>query len=132
MADRLARFAAAIFHSQDDENVAMVGFADDRLNAKNFIILQRTLCPSEQDVALGHDAVHVTVCGQERSGYGGLTSVSVASNYVTFTFDQHTADMLRVGSELVVDASATTIDRAVLVSNLRQVCDDRVPVVVAD
>ncbi len=132
MADKLGRFVARVVHLQDDEQVAMVGLADDQFDTAKYIVLQRTLCPSEQDVSLGLDVVHVMVCDQQRSSYGGLISVSVADHQVSFAFDQHAADVLQIDPMLVVEISATDIDCAILVSNLRYVCGDDVPVIVAD
>lgn len=130
MTDRLTNFAASVVHLQEDEHVAMVGLANDRLSATKFIILQRALRPSDHDIALGHDAVHVTVRDQDRSGYGGLTRVSATSSQIVFAFDERAAEQLRVSQELVVDVSATAVDHAALVSQLRNVCGEYVPVVV--
>jgi hypothetical protein len=49
----------------------LVGFAD--FDANTYFMLQRAFEFNEQDVALGMDTYYIEWCGQEHSGYGGIS-----------------------------------------------------------
>jgi hypothetical protein len=132
MSDALDRFGAGFVHLQQDEFVAMVGLADDEFDTTQYIIIQRTLQASEQDRALKQDGVHLEVCDQIRSRYGGLRSVCVASDNVTFSFDDAAASDLQVAPQLVVGIGNADIDRGLLKSTLQKVCGEYVPVTQAE
>lgn len=122
MSDILGRFEARFVHLQKDESVAIVGLADDQFDTTQYIILQRSLQPSQEDISLRQDDLHVMVCDQTRSRYGGLLSVQVATNCITFVLDTNAASDLQVQPHLVVGISEANVDPAVLMAELQRVC----------
>ena len=50
-----------------EDGVAMLGFADDDINTTQYLLLQRTLEPDQQDRRLGMDKVHVELNSQIKS-----------------------------------------------------------------
>ena len=64
----------------------LVGFADHESNTKVYLMLQRALAFDEQDVALGMDTYQIEWCGQENSGYGGISQFSLQPNYAEIAF----------------------------------------------
>ncbi len=122
MSDCLDKFEAGFIHANQDEYVVMVGLADDQFNTNQYILLQRTLEPSEQDIALQQDGVHLMVCDQSRSCYGGLLSVVVTQDCVIFNFDADAASNLKVKTQLVVDITGAETDPDALTIELQKVC----------
>lgn len=65
-------FKAGFITCQEADGVIMVGFADDQFATSEYVLLQRTLAPKEQDRKLGLDGVHIEVDGPDNSGYDGI------------------------------------------------------------
>lgn len=59
-------------YAQKENNVVIVGFADDEFNSKEYVLLQKSLVSEEQDKKLGLDQVHITFNDPSRSAYGEL------------------------------------------------------------
>jgi len=53
----------------------MVGFADNQFETREYLLLQRTMMPNEQDRNLGLDGIHIQVDGPNKSGYDGIESI---------------------------------------------------------
>jgi hypothetical protein len=73
------------YHPNDDNRCATVGFkaADD-----SYLLLSRCLHPSEHDIRLGLDGVHVELSDQGFSCYDGIGAVSVFPAMIRFDFNQ--------------------------------------------
>lgn len=54
------------------DGVAMLGFADDEFKTTQYVLLQKDLEPSQQDLELGHDRPLVEINDQRYSAYGGV------------------------------------------------------------
>ena len=85
---------AVVFHANcvaidDMEDFWLVGFADDKFKARDYLMLQRRFEDDEQDVALGMNTYHVERNGQEWSGYDGILAFELKRDRakVTFTKD---------------------------------------------
>ncbi|MEM7244678.1 MAG: Imm10 family immunity protein [Acidobacteriota bacterium] len=76
------------------DGVLVIGFAAEN---EEYLLLQRSLEPSEQDVALGHDAVYIERNSQLRSAYGGIVRVVLSSRAVVLELSEETAEA--IGSE---------------------------------
>ncbi|QDH69915.1 Imm10 family immunity protein [Marilutibacter alkalisoli] len=72
----------------------LVGFADSEFNTNIYLMLQRALEFDDQDVELGMDTYHVEWCGQESSGYGGISQFVLKTNCAEITFSPNTAETL--------------------------------------
>ncbi|WP_295923446.1 Imm10 family immunity protein [uncultured Xanthomonas sp.] len=64
----------------------LVGFADQALDTTTYLLLQRAFSFDEQDVALRMDTYHVEWCGQETSGYGGVSQFLLSPGHARITF----------------------------------------------
>ena len=100
------RFKASCITWQNENGVAMLGFADDEFNTTQYLLLQRTLEPDQQDRALGHDRVHVQL--NERSAYGNVEEAQLRKQGISFWLDQVTAATVSNGEgiEIAFDVTA--------------------------
>ena len=60
---------------QNEYGVALLGFADEQFNTTQYLLLQRTLAPDDQDRALGQDRVHIEL--NDRSAYGDVEEARI-------------------------------------------------------
>lgn len=118
----LRRRLAKKFYGKEDNGVIVVGFADDDFSPREYLLLQRTLEPDEQDIELGHDLVHIELDNQRQSVYGGLELVQLSANEIRFEFNSEASLTLGV-SEIVIDFSQAIVDRDHLKSSLSIVVD---------
>ncbi len=87
-------FYAKSVVTQTDDGSAMLGFADDEFNTTQYVLLQRDLEPSQQDLNLGHDKPHIEINDQRHSGYGGVVEAQLQGNRLVLKLDaQAAADM---------------------------------------
>lgn len=95
-------FDALVVSGHDpDEGLFLVGFSDDPVEPSRYLLLQRSLAPDEQDVALGHDTYHVEWCGQEHSMYGGIEAFTLGASTARVRFSPEAAGILGL-SELMI------------------------------
>lgn len=76
--------SVAVEHPERDCH--LVGFADQASNTATYLLLQRAFAFDEQDVAMGMDTYHAEWCGQETSGYGGITQFRLSPDHAQVTF----------------------------------------------
>jgi hypothetical protein len=66
----------------------LVGFADSKFDTKIYLMLQRDfegVC-DEEEIELGMDNYYVEWCGQENSGYGGISQFVLNQGNVEVAF----------------------------------------------
>jgi immunity protein 10 of polymorphic toxin system len=126
LCDELSEFKASYIYSDDDGDVVTVGFADQQYDTQIYILLQRTLHPSKQDLNFGHDNVHIMVCEQSRAKYGGVEQIELHSNQLIITLSADTAKEVKTKCKISVDISAAEVDFSLLKNNLRNVCSEYV------
>jgi hypothetical protein len=80
-------FKAKFVSFQNEDGIVVVGFADDEFQTTQYVLLQRTLEPDEQDRKLGHDKVHVELDSQNRSGYGGIERIQMEGSALRFALN---------------------------------------------
>jgi len=85
-----------------EDDVIMVGFADDEFNTKEHLLLQKALEFDEQDIALGHDKVHITYIDELYSSYGGIIKFELINDVIEIQFDKDTAKKLHTEEQLKV------------------------------
>jgi|SRR5579885_3611987 hypothetical protein len=79
---------------QTQDDVAMLGFADDEFNTTQYVMLQKGLKPSQQDREQGFDQPHIEVNSQIHSGYCGVVEAQLQENRLVLKLDpQAAADM---------------------------------------
>ena len=70
-------FRASVVNFEEQDGVLVVGFADDPLATSQYVLLQRTLHPSKQDLQLGMQGLHLEINGPDKSGYDAIDSISL-------------------------------------------------------
>lgn len=91
--------AGFVLAQVEDDNV-LVGFADAEYETREHLLLQRDLAPTAQDLALGHDRVHITYGDQIQSAYGVIQVFSLTDGEATVVLDTKTAEA--VGTDEVI------------------------------
>jgi hypothetical protein len=117
-----AELGAGFVYTQNDGEVAMVGFADQQYDTKAYVLLQRTLRPSGDDVRRGWDDVHVTVNDQTRSAYCGVKRISLLNKQVLIEVNSTTANHLGTGETISVNMENAQVDVGELAETLKLVC----------
>jgi hypothetical protein len=87
--------AECYFHPNDDNDCATVGFkaADDR-----YVLLSRTLFPTEQDLRLGLEGIYIELNDQGFSCYQGISAVSVFPGSMRIDLNEHGFAALKVAT----------------------------------
>ena len=100
-------------YSFDDEDMVMVGFADDRVNPSRYVILQKSKTCAEQDRQLGLDQIHIEVEDQSRSTYGGIKSINLEDDQLIIAITQEARMALNIDGdiEIKVNPSDSTITK---------------------
>ncbi|WP_010243288.1 Imm10 family immunity protein [Acetivibrio cellulolyticus] len=85
-----------------EDDIILIGFADDEFDTKEHILLQKSLVYDEQDRELGHYKVHITYIDEIYSAYGGIQKVILKSNSVEIQVDADTAKELKTEERIEV------------------------------
>jgi len=98
---------ARAFHAnciavEDMDELWLVGFADDEVNTRDYLTLQRAFEDDEQDVALGMNTYHVERNDQKWSGYGGIAAFELKRDRVKITFTKEGAAKMGNVTELEI------------------------------
>lgn len=72
----------------EENDVIMVGFADDEFDTQNYVLLQRTLNPSQEDVKSGFDKIHITYNEESQSLYDGILKFYFTENFIEITLNE--------------------------------------------
>ncbi|MGN7360291.1 Imm10 family immunity protein [Paenibacillus sp. SAF-054] len=103
---------ANFLYAQIDEDidVLMIGFADDEFDPQEYILLQKTLNPSEEDVVAGFDEVHLMYNDESQSLYGGISQFYLTPNRVEITLKENAAEVLHSSPVIVIHYDQENID----------------------
>jgi hypothetical protein len=82
-----------IFHAncvavEDMDDYWLVGFADEKFDTKQYLMLQRSFADDEQDVRLGMNTYHVERDGQQWGCYGGIERFELQRDRVNIAFTE--------------------------------------------
>ena len=91
------RINGRFWHSGEENGVLVLGFADDKDQPSQYLLLQRTLAPSAQDRRLGQDGIHIEINDQSNSAYGGIRRVELKEDRIVLSLGESTARA--IGSE---------------------------------
>lgn len=111
-----AKVVSYVFN--EDENYRMIAIGDDSDDPANYIILQTSIVPDEQDKDLGIDGYYIELNGQEQSGYNLCKKVYWDSNRLVFEFDIESCSDWDFNS-VIIDLSGSIYDRDKLEDELK-------------
>ena len=77
--------ANEIVYEVTEYNSYLVGFADDKNEPKEYVIIERALEFDEQDIKLGMDSYYFEYSDQSNSGYGLCDKVILRQNEIVFS-----------------------------------------------
>lgn len=77
--------ANEIVYEVTEYNSYLVGFADDKNEPKEYVIVERALKFDEQDIKLGMDSYYFEYSDQSNSGYGLCDKVILRQNEIVFS-----------------------------------------------
>lgn len=101
-----------------EDNIILVGFADDEFNTKEHILLQKSLEVNEQDKMLGQDKVHITYIDELRSSYGRISKILIKDKTVIINVDKDTAEKLKIEEQMEINLPRSHYDRDNLIYHL--------------
>lgn len=78
-------FTYEIVYEVTEYNSYLVGFADDKNEPKEYVIVERALEFDEQDIKLGMDSYYFEYSDQSNSGYGLCDKVILRQNEIVFS-----------------------------------------------
>jgi hypothetical protein len=104
----------------EDENYRMIAIGDDPDDPDNYIILQTSIVPDEQDKELGIDGYYIELNGQEQSGYNLCQKVYWESNRLVFEFDIESCSTWEFNS-VTIDLSGSIYDKEKLEDELKTI-----------
>ena len=110
----------------------LVGFADQQFDTKLYLMLQRAFEYDEEDVGSGMDTYYVEWCGQEHSGYGGISKAVLYSFRLEVTFQPQMAEELGGVSRLEIDFEVAPAKQKALQKALKVVFEGSGCLEVAD
>jgi hypothetical protein len=114
-------FIAAVVHVGADDGVLMAGLADHAHDTRRYLLLQKAQHPDAQDIALGHDGVHVCLHAQARAAYGGIHAAQLSADALALHLDAITTDALGLAaSPLRIALAAPPEDVAAFAAMLRR------------
>jgi hypothetical protein len=76
------------------EDFWLVGFADEKFDTRQYLMLQRSFEDDEQDIRLGQNTYHVERNDQAWSCYGGIERFELHRDRVSVTFTERGAARL--------------------------------------
>jgi hypothetical protein len=115
------QFTATFVTYQNENDTILLGFADSEFDTTNFLLLQRTLEPAQQDVALGLAGLHIQF--NERFAYGKVESASLRSGGLTLRLDQATAAAISNGEDIEIKFAFPELRIRELESQLRSLIE---------
>lgn len=74
-----------IVYEVTEDNSFLIGFADDKNEPNEYVIVERALEFDEQDIKLGMDSYYFEYSGQSNSGYDLCSKVVLLQNEIVFS-----------------------------------------------
>lgn len=126
------KLKANFLYAQIENDVIMVGFADNEINTQEYVLLQKPLIYDEQDRKLGFDKIHITYNDQLRSVYGGILKCVLKNGVVNISLNASTADTLKTEDEIEITFSANVSNLANLKQHLQKLFSDESEIFVSE
>lgn len=96
-------FKAQCVTFENDGESHTVGFADNGADPQTYVILQRAVESTEEEVRFGLDQIYITIDDQLRSTYGGVLDISVSSDVVVIRVSSEAAKELKMDGDIIID-----------------------------
>ena len=77
----------SIVYKVTEDNSYLVGFADDKNEPTEYVIVERAFEFDEQDIKLGMDSYYFEYSDQSNSGYGLCSKVVMRQNEIVFSIN---------------------------------------------
>jgi len=90
-----------------DEHSLMAAIADNKRQPTAYILFQRSVAPSQQDVELGHDQVHLEIGEQNRARYGGIERCVLSNKELRVKLKDDAAHDLGVKGDIRIGLDLT-------------------------
>lgn len=74
-----------IVYELTEDNSYLVGYADDKNDTEEYVIIERALEFDEQDISLGMNSYYIEYTDQSNSGYDICNNVILRQNEITFS-----------------------------------------------
>ena len=74
-----------IVYEVTEDNSFLIGFADDKNETNEYVIVERALEFDEQDIKLGMDSYYFEYSDQSNSGYDLCSKVALHQNEIVFS-----------------------------------------------
>ena len=116
--------AQCVVTEHPDGHCHLVGFADKEFDTRIYLMLQRAFEFDEQDVELGMNTYHVEWCGQENSGYGGISQFLLKTSGAEVIFSQEVAEALDGLKNISISFKLEHSEFLALIERLRHIFDD--------
>ena len=81
-----------IVYEVTEDNSFLIGFADDKNEPNEYVIVERALEFDEQDIKLGMDSYYFEYSDQSNSGYDLCSKVVLHQNEIVFSIKQKCID----------------------------------------
>lgn len=117
-------FTANCVTFEEADGVVMIGFADDEFNTNEYVLLQRTLEPDEQDRKLGLDGVHLQVDSPNQSGYDCIRDIQVTRSTIRIEINPEAQSAFNC-DEVQIMFDIDDERYSSMLAHLKNVVDDR-------
>jgi len=96
------KFLANVIHAEYDENdILVVGFADDRFDPKTYVTIDMDPEPDEQDFRLGLDGLHTETSIPRLEGYDLVEDITLQDKCVLIHL--HAGPAAKAGIDPVIE-----------------------------
>lgn len=121
----VVKFHANCVSVNYEDDYLLVGFADDKFDTKEYLMLQRAYKFDEQDVRLGMDDVYIERNGQGWSTYGGILKFELDCDRVSVLLDENSSNKMSNERQIEVTFSLPPKRLRELRKGLAQVFEGR-------
>jgi immunity protein 10 of polymorphic toxin system len=115
----LAFEASKIATVDPDGNCHLVGFASDRTDPQNYLMLQRSFSHDERDWTSGQDTYYFELSRHDCARYGGIAAFNLSRNQAEISFEPETIKALGEISHVVITFNASDTEYAALSQKLQ-------------
>ncbi|WP_249897581.1 Imm10 family immunity protein [Paenibacillus sp. PK3_47] len=117
--------AGFLYAGADEEtDVLLIGFADDEFDPQEYILLQKTLDPGEEDAESGFDKIHISYNNEAQSMYGGILKLYFSASVTEITLTEEAAGQLNCTRKIVIKYDQEDADLPVFHKYLLQMFAD--------
>jgi hypothetical protein len=94
----------------DNGYSTLLGFADDRNTPANYVMLNMTNQPDEQDLSLGLDGVHIAAGALHVDGYNLIQDIRETNAGVVVSLTSDAAQKAGIGQDIEIELESKVLD----------------------